>query len=225
MDVIAGSKVDIVLDIDWSEERIDVRRAIVYDVDDKSIILSQTSPPIASNNIGNNVKVTYLVTEKDGLARHGITARVAEIATDYRLASSETVEAVVLTPEPRDERFNLRLFYRLEPPTDSGIELFLNEEKVNIFDISIGGAKFTHSRDRAVEPKGIVKLTLKMDELEIGVEAQVVRTLLVSGRMAKKLEGVAVQFLNLDTKMKDALSKKIRDIERELLYKETHTSG
>ena len=223
MNISPGSNVDIVLDFDWSEETIDVRSATVYDLDDKRIILSQTSPPIGIYSIGKRVNVTYLVREKDGPARYCITGRLAEIVRDYRLSGSGTAEALVIIQEPGRERFNLRLFYRLEPPADSGIVLFLNEEKVNILDISIGGAKFTHRKDHPVKPKKMLKLILQVGEESFDVKAQVVRIFPVSGRMAKKLESVAVQFLNLDREMIDLLSKKIRDIEREMCYKKIYT--
>ncbi len=223
MNISPGSNVDIVLDFDWSEETIDVRSATVYDLDDERIILSQTSPPIGTYRIGKRVNVTYLVREKDGPARYFITGRLAEIVRDYRLSGSGTAEALVIIQEPGREPFNLRLFYRLEPTADSGIVLLLNEEKVNIIDISIGGAKFTHSKDHPVRPKKILKLILQVGEESFDVEAQVVRIFPVSGRMAKKLESVAVQFLNLDREMIDLLSKKIRDIEREMCYKEIYT--
>lgn len=222
MNISPGSKVDIVLDFDWSKETIDVRSATVYDLDDQRIIVSQTSPPIATYDIGRRVKVAYLVMEKDGPARYCVTARLAEIVRDYRLSGSETAEAIVLIQESGHERFNLRLFYRLEPPTDSGIALFLHKEKVKILDISIGGARFTHRKDQPVKPEEILKLILQVDEESFDIEAQVVRIFPVSGRMAKKLESVSVQFLNLDMNMKDLLSKKIRDIEREMRYREVY---
>ena len=225
MNISPGSNVDIVVDFDWSEETIDVRRATVYDLDDQRIILSQTSPPIATYDIGKRVKVAYLVTEKDGPARYCITGRLAEIVRDYKLSGSETSEAIVLIQESGHERFNLRLFYRLEPQTDSGLTLFLGEEKVNILDISIGGAKFTHRKDHPVKHKEMLKLILQVGEESFDIEAQVVRVLPVSGRMAKKLESVAVQFLNLDMNIKDLLSKKIRDIEREMRYIEIYAEG
>ena len=225
MEISPGSNVDIVLDFDSLEETIDVRSATVYDLDDKRIILSQTSPPIGIYSIGKRVNVTYLVKEKDGPARYCITGKLAEIVRDYRLPGSETVQALLIMPEPGRERFNLRLFYRLEPPADGGIVLLLNQEKVNIIDISIGGARFTHRKDQPIKAKKMVRLILQVGEESFDVEAQVVRIFPVSGRMAKKLESVAVQFLNLDRNMKDLLSKKIRDIERKMRYRDIYAEG
>jgi hypothetical protein len=225
MNISPGSKVDIVLDFDLSKETIDVRSATVYDLNDQRIILSQTSPPIATHNIGRRVKLTYLIREKDDLARYCITGRLAEIVKDYKLSESETAQALVMIQEGRPERFNIRLFYRLEPRTDSGIILFLNKEKVNIVDISIGGAKFTCRKHHPIKPKEILKLILQIDEQSFHIQAQVVKLWPVRGRMAKKLESVAVEFLNLDRNMKDLLSKKIRDIEREMRYRQLYADG
>lgn len=96
---------------------------------------------------------------------------------------------------------------------------------MNILDISIGGAKFTHRKDQLVKPEEILEIILQVDEENFDIEAQVVRILPVGGRMAKKLESVSVQFLNLDMNTKDLLSKKIRDIEREMRYREIYAEG
>ena len=96
---------------------------------------------------------------------------------------------------------------------------------MNIIDISIGGAKFTHRKDHPAKLKEILKLILQVNEQKVDVEAQVLGIFPVSGRMAKRLETVAVQFLNLDRKMKELLSRKIRDIEREMRYRERYPEG
>ena len=222
MDIIPGSNVDIVLDYDWLREKIDVRRATVYDLNDERIVLSQTSLPTARYNIGKKVKITYLLMEKDGWVRYGINGRLIEIVMDYRLSGSETVQAIVIIPEPGREFFNLRLFYRLEPPLDCGLTLFLKKEEVNIIDISLGGAKFTHSKDYPIVPKNRLKLILQIDKQCYDIEAQALRVSSVRGRMGEKLEAIAVQFLNLDKKTQDLLSIKIKDVERKIRYKEAY---
>ncbi len=222
MDIIPGSNVDIVLDFDWLKEKIDVRRATVYDLNNERIVVSQTVSPIASYNIGEKVKVTYLTMEKGGWVRYGVDGKLTDIVTDYRLSGSGTVQAIVIVPEPRHEPFNLRLFYRLEPPLDCGLALFFKEEKVNILNISLGGAKFTHSKDYSVIPKERLRLTLQIDAQAYNIDAQSLRISSISGRMVKKLEAVSVQFLNLDRKIQDILSSKIREIERKMRYKEAY---
>ena len=80
---------------------------------------------------------------------------------------------------------------------------------------------------KGIQPCGnkaeeMLKLILQVDEQGFDLRAQVVKILPVGGRMAKKLESVAVQFLNLDREMIELLSKKIRDIEREMRYREIY---
>lgn len=215
-----GSNVEIVIDFDWFQETIDIRRATVYDVQDEKIILSQTSPPIASYNIGKRVKLTYILKERQGAARYAVNGSLQEIVKEYRLSGSETAEAIVVVAEPGEERFNLRRHYRLEPPADSGITLCLDGEQVSLLDISVGGARFNYRTDRRLGPGEKIKLELRMENQRYEVLAEVVRTMPLSGRMAGKLETAAVQFLDLDENIKEILSKKIRDIERELRYKE-----
>ena len=222
MNIAPGSNVDIVIDFDWLKEAIDVRKATAYDLDDERMILSQPSPPIATYSIGKRVKVTYLVRKADGPVRYAITGKLVDIVRDYKLSGSDTAEAIVVNQEPGHERFNLRRYYRLKPPPDSGITLSLNGEEGNIVDISAGGAKFTHSKNRPLKPKQMVKLKLGVEEQGSDVEAEVVRTMPVSGRMARKLETVAVQFFNLNREMKNLLSKKILDIDRKMRYREAY---
>jgi len=222
MDIIPGSKVDIVLDFDWLNEKIDVRRAVVYDLNDKRIVTSQTAPPAGSYNVGKKVKITYLLMGKDGWVRYGINGRLIRIVPDYRLSGSETAQAIEIIPEPGREFFNLRLFYRLQPPLDCGLALFLKKEKMNILNISLGGVKFTHSKDYPIVPKSRLNLTLQIDEQNYDIEAEAMRVSSVSGRMRRELEAVAVKFLNLDKKTQDLLSIKIKEVERKMLYKEAY---
>jgi hypothetical protein len=67
-----------------------------------------------------------------------------------------------------------------------------------------------------------LKLTLEMDKQSHNIEAQSLRVSSISGRMAENLESVAVQFLNLDKKVQNLLSVKIREIERKIRYRETY---
>ncbi len=222
MEIVPGSNLDIVFEFDWIRERVDVRRATVYDINNERIVISQTTPPAASYNIGKKVKITYLVREGDGWVRYGTDGRLIEIVRDYRLSGSKTVQAIVIIPKPGYEPFNLRLSYRLEPPLDCGLALFLRREKVNIVNISLGGAKFTHSKDHPVMPKERLKLSLQIDGQAYNIEAQSMRVSSISGRMAKRLESVAIQFLHLDRKIENLLSAKIREIERKMRYKEIY---
>ncbi|NIA09027.1 MAG: hypothetical protein GWP10_04515, partial [Nitrospiraceae bacterium] len=222
MDIIPGSNVEIIFDFDGMKEKIDVRRATVYEVNNEKIVVSQTTPPTARYNIGKKIKISYLIMEKGGWVRYGIDGRVIDLLMDYRLSGSKTVQALVITPQPGHEPFNLRLSYRLEPLLNCGLALFLKKEKVNILNISLGGVKFTHSKICAIRPKERLKLTLQIDKQSYDIEAQSLRVSSVSGRMAKKLEAVAVRFLNPDRKIQDLLSTKIREIERKIRYKETY---
>jgi hypothetical protein len=90
---------------------------------------------------------------------------------------------------------------------------------MNIINISLGGAKFTHSKDNPIMPKNTLKLILQIDKQRYDIKTQALRVSSVSGRMRKKLEALAVQFLNLDKKIQDLLSIKIKDIERKIRYK------
>ncbi|MBW2036578.1 MAG: PilZ domain-containing protein [Deltaproteobacteria bacterium] len=220
MDIAPGLNVDVIVDLSWLKETIDVRRATVYDVVGERIVLSQTSPPISKRYLGNRVIITLVRQEREGPVRYGVTAVPTEIIKDYRLSRSQTTQAIVMIRQPGLERFNLRMFYRVDLPSDSNMAIRLKREKVNIIDISIGGAKFTYKKMHSLKPGEIIRLDLEIEEKSFDVEARVVRILPVMGRMSRELETIAVQFLGLDRKIKDLLSRKIRYIERETRYRE-----
>ena len=52
MNIGPGSNVEFILEMDVLKEKIDVRRAIVHDVQGDRYILSQTTPPVRSSDVG-----------------------------------------------------------------------------------------------------------------------------------------------------------------------------
>ena len=216
-----GLNTDVVVNVDFSKEIIDVRKAFIYDVLEKRIILSQTNPPMASYHVGKKIAVTCLVKKDDKPVRYGFYGKITELVRDYELVSSDTVPALVIELDTGPVEFNVRMHFRVEPRGDSGIVLSVKGEKMNMIDISIGGARVTHYRDCFIEQDQKIKGILNLDGRNFNIEARVLRVWQTYGsQKITDLECVAMQFLNVDKELEDVLGRKIRKIEREMRFRE-----
>ena len=219
-DIKPGMSVNIVLNVDIDKEITDVRNAIVYDVNDAEVMISQTNPPFTRYYIGKGITVTYLVKRKEGPCRIGFSAKVTGILNDYNLYSSNTVQAVKILKDSALKVYDLRMHYRVNPTSESGIHLFVGNEKVNLLDISMGGARFSHPIDSPIELGVMIKMILIIDLERFDIEAKSVNVWHPSdaARLAD-LEYVSVQFFKMDKKCSHLLSGKILAIQREFLSK------
>jgi hypothetical protein len=221
MEIKPGVTVNIIISIDYRKEIVETKNSIVHDVTGSRIVIAQTDPPISRTNINKEVFATYLEKAGDGHARYGFPAKIAEFIKDYELSSKQKTQAVVLLREGLREPYNLRMFYRLEPPGNCGIDIFVNGNKVSILDISIGGASFSHNRIYPFKANEDIKIILVIGERASQIESKVVRVWEPENEKVKKnLEFVSIRFLDMNGHIKNELSRKIRDIERDLRYKE-----
>jgi len=219
LNIKPGMHIAITVDMDPLRETIDIKNSIVHDIVDRKIVAAQTDPPLLKSYLNRTIYITYLEKEAGKPVRYGFPAKVLEFIKDYRLTSSEMTQAIVLIQEAETEQYNLRMFYRLEPPSNSGLDIYIGGEKVSIIDISIGGANFSHSRSRPLQTNETVKIVLGIDGTETKIDARVLRVREPeSDRLKKSLELVSVYFLNMPGSTKNALSRKIRDIERAMRF-------
>ncbi|MGA2331537.1 MAG: PilZ domain-containing protein [Syntrophales bacterium] len=219
-DIVPGMSVNIVADIDVDKEITEVRNAIVYDVDGANLVLSQTNPPFEEYHLDKKITVTYIVKGKDGLSRMGFSGKIVSILNDYSLYSSSVVEALNVLRKGGLTTHDLRMHYRISPRSDSGINIYVGHEQVSLIDISMGGARFCHSKDHPIESRNIIKMILEIDAQKFNIEAKKVNVwhLPEAGRRADFVY-VSVQFTKLDKNCSHILSGKILSIQRELLSK------
>jgi hypothetical protein len=217
MHIKPGQSVTIVVSEDVMTGRIDVRNSTTYDVLSGEVILAQTDPPIRQSYLNKTVVVTYLIKEKGGSNRFGFHAKITKFIKDYELSSRQTQPALVIIPEGIETPYNLRMYYRIEPPDDSGFGMVIDGQKVNLLDISIGGARFSHNRIHVFRLRQTLKITLNIDGEEFEVMARALR---IWEESERNLEFVSVQFLDLDKKLVDLLGRKIIDVERRLRFRE-----
>jgi len=217
-----GLTIKVVIDIDNLREMTDVRSSTIYNISGKQIIIAQTDPPILKSRLNQPVIITYLTREGGEPVRYGFHANITDFIKDYELMSSQKVNAVKVVQKNLPTVHNLRLFYRLEPPSNSGIEMYIYSNQANILDISLGGAKISHNRANRFDIGKPIKAIIVIDGREFQVDAMVLRTWAPEDpRMISSLEFIALEFLSPGAEFKNILGRKIVDIQRELRYKET----
>lgn len=225
MNIRPGLNVNIIINIDHMRETVDVGNSIIHEVEGDRIIVAQTDPPVSRTHLGKELFVTFLERSGGQPRRFGFPTVVVEFLKDFELSSSLKVQALVLKRAGDFEEYNLRMFFRLEPPGNCGIEIALGGKSVSIIDISIGGAKFSHEKIYPFKTNETVKLTLSVENVPYMVEARVLRVWEPENERIRKTVALAsVQFTDMEAHLKNVLARKIRDVEREMRCKEVHTA-
>jgi hypothetical protein len=219
MDLKPGTNITVVTGIDSVKERIYVRDAVIYDINGPTITISQTYPPLLRSMVGEEIEITYLVREKNDSARCGFPAEMKEFIDEYPYNPTHKVEAIVVIKKGEESGYNLRMFYRVEPTSRSGLAMTVEGKPVNILDISVGGTKLS-CREDFLLPYSSPRTILLIDSAAYPVEVRVLRMWEreIEG-LGQKLRFAAIQFLNMNVDLERALSKKIREIEMENLQK------
>lgn len=223
MNIRPGLNINIIVNIDHMKETVDVGNSLIHEMAGDRMIVAQTDPPVSRTHLGKELFVTFLDKSGGKPRRFGFPARVIEFIKDFELSSSLKVQALSLKKAGDFEEYNLRMFYRLEPPAGCGIEISLGGRRVSIIDISIGGAKFSHEMIYPFKINEPVTLTLSVEESPYEVKANVLRVWEPENeRLRESVALASVQFMDMDAGLKNTLARKIRDVERDLRYKEVH---
>ncbi|HNT43633.1 MAG TPA: PilZ domain-containing protein [Syntrophorhabdaceae bacterium] len=224
MNIRPGLNINIIINIDHMRETVDVGNSIIHEMAGDRMIVAQTDPPVSRTHLGKELFVTFLDRSGGEPHRFGFPAIVLEFLKEFELSASlKKVQALVLRKAGDFEEYNLRMFYRLEPPSDCGIRIAVDGKGVNLIDISIGGAKFSHEKVFPFEIGEPVRLSLYVDEVAYPVEAKVLRVWEPENERIRKTVALAsVQFTDMEAYLKNVLARKIRDVEREMRYKELH---
>ncbi|OPY70487.1 MAG: Flagellar brake protein YcgR [Syntrophorhabdaceae bacterium PtaU1.Bin034] len=216
-----GLTAKIVTEIDLVREKIRVKNSMVYDVVDDTIILAQTEPPISKSMIDKEIIITYLVKQKDEMVRYGFPAKLKELI-DYNLASGQQVKALVASGKALPAPYSIRMFYRVAPTGKSGLEMYVQGQRVNVLDISLGGAKFSYPGTLRLQPDSALMVRIEIDETTYQIESMLLRTWEGDNeRFRSELGFASVEFVNVSRPLEHALSRKIREIERESRFRET----
>lgn len=222
MNIRPGLNINIVIHIDHMRETIDVGNSIIHEVQDDLLIVAQTDPPISRTRLGQEIFVTFLERSSGKVGRFGFPATVAGFIRDYELSSAVKVQALALRMAGDADEYNLRMFFRLEPPGNCGLKISIHGNPVNLIDVSIGGARFSYEKSHRLNVGEDVILTLVIDTTAYSLNGRVRRMWEPENdRIRKTIAMASVQFIDMEPQVKNVLARKIRDIERELRYKDT----
>lgn len=221
MSIRPGLNINIVININHMRETIDVGSSIIHEIENDTLIVAQTDPPISRTRLGREIFVTFLERGAGKPRRMGFPAIVAGFIKDYELSSSLKVPALALRPAGELEEYNLRMFFRLEPPGNCGLQISIHGRPVNLIDISIGGARFSYEKAHALNPGDTIPLTIIIDNSAHSADGRVLRVWEPENdRIRKTIAMASVQFVGMDALFKNILARKIRDVEREMRYKD-----
>jgi len=166
------------------------------------------------------VIVTYLVKEKEDTVRHGFTGELVEFI-DYNLNSGQQVKALVVRRTGPEKPYSIRMFYRAGPTGRSAISMSILANRVNIIDISLGGAKFTYAKPLVLKSDEIAQIGLEIDGKGYTLEARILRAWRGDQDGASShLWFASAEFTNMSKTVEHVLSHKIHDIERESRQRE-----
>lgn len=217
-EITPGLSIDFVFENDYHRGNFRLLNAIVYEVSGRKITISQPSQQLASSQLGQGVIVTYCITQGGQTERYGFSAKVTSFINDYKIGSLQHSTALVLERKSTAEEMNVRLHFRIKPTLDCGLSLYHRENKLNLIDISLGGARFTDDKIGQLSADDTIPLKLEIDQRLFAVEARVIRSWLstLPGKI-KKIQFVAVKFLYGNPDMEQLLSNKILAIQRQRL--------
>ncbi|HET6491310.1 MAG TPA: PilZ domain-containing protein [Syntrophales bacterium] len=220
MNISPGSNVELILEMDVLKEKIEVRRAIIHDVEGDRYILSQTTPPVRPSDIGKVARVTRLTRKGDQLHRWGFSGKLEEIIREYPLNASRTVLALCIRKSSPFENYNLRMHYRVRPGSEWSKRIEVDSMPVNLIDISIGGALFSHGKGKPFEHNRTVEVSYTgSDGTRHGIPAVVRRAWIPADARCSGLEFVAVRFTQLAKELERELAREIMELQRGSLYK------
>lgn len=213
-----GTTIDIVFENEINKSNAHYMKALVYDLESNNIIISQTSPPLSRHFLKRRILVTFLANVEKRVLRFGFSARLIDLNTNYQIASNKSVEALIINKIEKPSQVDFRMHFRVKPPSQSSVNLFFQEEKINLINISLGGAKFTYPKSHLFLHGDTVKFKLIIDSTVFEINAKV-RNISQPNEFSanKTLQYVGVEFEHNNRQLDSALSRAIIGIERQML--------
>lgn len=213
-----GMPLDIVFVNELNQPNAHYMKAVVYDCDQNIITLSQTTPSLTTRFLNRRILITFLMNIQNRVLRFGFPAQLIDLIGDYTMSTGHTVEALLAKKTGDPEPTDFRMYFRVKPPSNTDLCLFMEEQKVNLLDISIGGAKFIYPKRYFFRAGDSMTFKLIIGNASFNVDA-VVRTVRAPDVTAanSNLQYVSVEFRHDDKTMEAALGRAIMVIERSLL--------
>ena len=211
MSIKPGSSVEI--NLDSLSARVSPLKALIYDVEGKRLILSQTSPPILPTPAKRPVSISYLLKEGNSMRRFGFSAVISGFDDNYQLASGDRVPALVADITDKPKEASIRKGFRIRPPSHSATSLTVGGKEHAIWDISITGIRFIQRfSDPTFWPADKLTCLLIIDGRRYPLEIKVIRV-----SETKVARHIAAVFVEAGTDLETVLGRKILMLEREEL--------
>ncbi|UQZ87765.1 hypothetical protein C4J81_00445 [Deltaproteobacteria bacterium Smac51] len=217
------TRLDLIFDVDLINDFIDVRNAMVLDITDNKIIITQSDPPILKSMVGRSLEATFvsrdMVTSE--VTRWGWRCQILDFMPKYRLhqddPDSESMQALALSRPTVGglTETNARMDYRLSIGTDKKITIQTHPSfgRVSLLDFSAGGVLIAIPTPPQAKVGMRLWFTLFFplpsssgQQTTINGEAEVVRVTVNDGEHIAK---VGLKFLDLDLNATRALQKAI----------------
>ncbi len=217
-EIKAGMPLDIVFANERNQPNAHYMKAVVYERDKNIITISQTSPALTDQFLNRQVVVTFLVKSDQRILRFGFPAKILEINDHYEMSAGNPVTALLIKKTGELEPTDFRMYFRVKPPSSADLSLFLQEQKVTLIDISLGGAKFSFPRRNFFQTGDRVNFKLIIGNASFNIDA-VVRNVREPEMSAinRNMQYVSVEFRLDDKTIEASLGRAVLDIERSLL--------
>jgi hypothetical protein len=217
-DLRVGIRVDIVFENELTKSNAHVMKALVYDIEESRIIVSQTSPALNRHFLDRRIMVSFIERIGSRNLRFGFPSKLIDQVDDYKIVSQQKVEALILQPYKKSEMVDFRMYFRVTPQRQSDVSLILKEEKVNLIDISLGGARFTCPLDYSLRNDDRIKFQLLIGRNVFNLDTRVRDVWTPDDLSANRgLQYVRVEFEYDNPQLESLLGKAIMEIERRLL--------
>ncbi len=214
-----GTRIDIVFENEINKSNAHYMKALVYDYEKSDIVISQTSPPLSRHFLNRRIMVTFLANVEKRVLRFGFSALLIDLLNNYEISSNKSVEALVLKQRDTPEQVDFRMHFRVRPPSQSNISLFLKEEKVNLIDISVGGAKFAYLKSNLLLHGDTINCKLIIDSTVFDLKGRVRNIITPQSSLPAKetIQYIGIEFEHDNRQFDAVLGRAIISIERQML--------
>jgi len=210
------SPIDLVVEPDTFRGVNDIRTSTVFDIVGKKVVIAQTEPRLSISHGRKGLIISFLTMEKGIQHRYGFQAKIINVIEDYQMASSGIQPAILLEQISLPKPYNLRMYYRISPPLNSGFQISVSGQPGNIIDISLGGTLLGMTISQELEGQfevgQMVKIALNIDENKFDLEAEIKRLIFPENR---PIIMIACEFQKRTRLLEQILERKLLYLQRQ----------
>jgi hypothetical protein len=215
--LIPGKIVDISYYPEDAQVKI-VRGTRILDIDEAGrLYLGQVSPELGDEFIGKEISVSFIFKHNvngkgQRWLRYGYQSKLLIILEKpFENNDGNSYKSVLVFTKPENiKEVNLRMQKRFSLPEEELIKLFLipDEVKLDIIDISSGGAKLEYPQNWSITVGQILKLLIiDRHKHRIILDAEILRTGLERDENHREYKYASVKFIDADISTLNELSK------------------